>query len=188
MAKKKPKPAGDPFNEAEVTNSATDVTEPPSENPKPKRKGRQKYLAGTEPMTIKELEDAAESYVGVRDKRMALTEVESDAKKLLATLMKKHKLATYAFDGQMIEYTHVDEDQVKVKKVRADKSSPNFDPCSFSDLIEQPAVAGADVQHRSAGEPKVPGRVAQTAAQILSNQGPPVASRPPVGTAQLDVT
>lgn len=115
-----PAPA-DPFA-VDGGGVATDAAPEPAK--KRGRKPKQQFFAGTEPATIKELEDAAQDYVAARDERMGLTELEAERKKLLAELMKKHKLATYAFDGQMIEYTHVDEDQVKVKKVRAAKDSP----------------------------------------------------------------
>lgn len=59
-----------------------------------KRK-KQKQLPGFETKSIKELDDAAESYVEARDKRMKMTEKEVDAKEALIGVMKKHKLDVY---------------------------------------------------------------------------------------------
>jgi len=59
---------------------------------KPKR---QQSIPGTEPESIKELDDAAESYVEARDERIAKLEVEVEAKEALVRVMKKHKLEVY---------------------------------------------------------------------------------------------
>jgi hypothetical protein len=128
MAKRKPKTKSQDSDEPEVTASngdtATAVAEP-EEKPVSRRKARQKMIPGTEPEQIPEIEEACGQYVSARDKRMILTEREVETKKFLAVLMKKHKLKTYAYDGQMIEYEHIDEHQIKVKKVRAAKESEN---------------------------------------------------------------
>jgi hypothetical protein len=56
---------------------------------------RQARIPGTEPKRIKEVGDAAEAYVDMRDKRMKLTEKESEAKLSLIEVMKKHGLTVY---------------------------------------------------------------------------------------------
>jgi hypothetical protein len=56
---------------------------------------RQQRIKGTEAESIKEINDAAEAYVDVRDQRMALTKDEVTAKEKLTTLMLEHGLETY---------------------------------------------------------------------------------------------
>lgn len=89
----------------------------------PKSKDRQTYIEGTEPPKIKEIESAAAKYVEFRDARMEAGEEEVKLKEKLIAAMKEHKLETYSFDGYMVELTHVDEDQIKVKKARAAKEN-----------------------------------------------------------------
>jgi hypothetical protein len=86
-----------------------------------KAREKQKFIPGTEPVSIKEIEDVAEAYVDVRDKRMNLTEDESEFKTKLIEVMKKHNLETYNFNGYIVVRSHIDEDEVKVKKARAAK-------------------------------------------------------------------
>lgn len=50
----------------------------------------QKELEGMEPPSIREIENAAEAYVDVRDKRMKLTEKEVAAKETLIQAVLKH--------------------------------------------------------------------------------------------------
>ena len=57
--------------------------------------GRQKELSGVERETIKEIDDAAEAYVEARDKRMALTKKEVDAKDALIAVMRTHRRKVY---------------------------------------------------------------------------------------------
>lgn len=52
-------------------------------------------LPGMERQSIKEIDDAAESYVDARDKRMKHTEKEVAAKQLLQTIMAKHNVLVY---------------------------------------------------------------------------------------------
>lgn len=83
------------------------------EKPGPK----QKRLPAMEDAAIEELEDAAERYAGIRDKRMALTEQEVDCQELLLTLMKRNGKKHYKRDG--IECTVVAKEEkvrVKIKK------------------------------------------------------------------------
>lgn len=59
---------------------------------------RQAEIPGTERKTVKELNDCAEAYVDVRDKRMKLTEREGEMKERLVTAMRKHGLEVYRDD------------------------------------------------------------------------------------------
>ena len=77
-------------------------------------KPKQARLPGAEDPEIEELVGAAEHYADVRDKRMALTEKETQAKTDVLALMKKNKRTHYKHDG--IEITVVaEEETVKVK-------------------------------------------------------------------------
>jgi hypothetical protein len=51
---------------------------------------KQQEIPGTEAPKIKEIEEAAESYVAIRDKRMALTEKEIVAKANLVQVVQSH--------------------------------------------------------------------------------------------------
>lgn len=84
-------------------------------------KERQTMIEGTEPVQIKAIEDAATRYVEFRDQRMDAGEQEVKLKAKLIAAIKEHNLTTYNFRGFMVELGHVDEDTVKVKKLRAAK-------------------------------------------------------------------
>ena len=64
---------------------------------------------------IKEIEDAAEHYVTIRDKRMALTEKECEAQAELLAAMKAHKLDSYRYDERIVSV--VKKDKARVKSV-----------------------------------------------------------------------
>ena len=82
-------------------------------------KEKQTYIEGTEPPKIPAIEAAAIKYVEFRDTRMDAGEQEVKLKAKLIAAMKEHGLTTYNFRGFMVELGHVDEDTVKVKKLRA---------------------------------------------------------------------
>ena len=63
---------------------------------------KQAELPGVERKKIKEIEDAAESYVALRDKRMAILTKEVEAKAALLDTMHKHKLTLYRLDDGRI--------------------------------------------------------------------------------------
>ena len=56
---------------------------------------RQIPVPGTERKVVKEVRDAAEGYVVQRDKRMALSKKEKEAKDALIASMRKHKVEVY---------------------------------------------------------------------------------------------
>lgn len=66
---------------------------------------------------IAAIETAAEEYEDLRDKRMTLGEEEVKARTKLASLMQKHGLNQYRFDGKMVTIDP-SEAKVKVKKVK----------------------------------------------------------------------
>ena len=65
---------------------------------------------------IPELTDAAEKYADIRDKRMALTDKEVDAKTKVMTLMKEHKLEAYRDDDLLVTFENKENIKVKIKK------------------------------------------------------------------------
>lgn len=79
----------------------------------------QTFIEGAEPVRIKAIEAAATRYVDRRDARMEALEEEVNLKGKLIAVMKENNLEEYNFDGYMVSLNHVDEDTVKVKKLRA---------------------------------------------------------------------
>lgn len=79
---------------------------------------KQPDLPTMEKPVIKSVEDAAEDYVGVRDKRMRLTEQECEKRTILIHEMKKAKLTSYTFDGQVVLLDT--KDAVKVRTLKDD--------------------------------------------------------------------
>ena len=89
----------------------------------PKSKENQTYIEGTEPLRIAAIEDGAAEYVDSRDARMGMLAEELRHRERLIAAMKEHGLETYNFDGYVVQLSHVDEDQVKVKRARAAKET-----------------------------------------------------------------
>jgi hypothetical protein len=75
---------------------------------------KQARLPGVETPKLQDLEDAAEEYVEIRDRRIALTDKEVDAKGKLLNLMKKHDRKRYKRGPVSIEVVPEGE-KVKVK-------------------------------------------------------------------------
>lgn len=61
---------------------------------------KQNELPGMEVPVIKEVVEAAEYFVEVRDERMELTKKESAAQAHLMNMMEKNDLTEYVFDGK----------------------------------------------------------------------------------------
>lgn len=102
MAKKKDKPAD-------------------SQEPAPKKRGKQGRLPGMERDNIPELETAAEAYVVARDARMAYTKTETQKRDKLSELMHKHGLKKYETDDeQVVELDSKEKLKVNKKKERDD--------------------------------------------------------------------
>lgn len=78
---------------------------------------------GISRVKVAEVEEAADEYEAVRDRRMALTEKEVEAKAKLRMLMEKHLLTVYVFDegGEKVTVTCQPEIQVKVKRDKGKK-------------------------------------------------------------------
>jgi hypothetical protein len=92
---------------------------------------KQLAIRGTEPKTIKELDDAAEAYVDARDKRIERTEKETEAKEALIEVMKKHELSVYRDDTAsppLVVTLVPGKDNVKVSRAEDEEEAPEVDP------------------------------------------------------------
>jgi len=88
------------------------------------RTKKQAEIPGTERQRIKELDDAAESYVEARDERMAKTEREVEAKEALVAVMKKHDLTVYRDESTtppLVVTLIPGVDKVKVSQAKDDE-------------------------------------------------------------------
>lgn len=65
---------------------------------------------------VPEIEDIAEQYVDVRDRRMGLTKQEVEARGRLATVMHNHNLTRYTYDGKVV-ICEPGKDKLKVRTV-----------------------------------------------------------------------
>jgi hypothetical protein len=82
---------------------------------------KQGRLPAMEDPEIEELERAAEKYVGIRDRRMALTKEETKLSEELLGLMKEHDKTSYVHDGFDIKVIVESEKvRVRVKKEEED--------------------------------------------------------------------
>ena len=88
-------------------------------------KAKQGHLEGMEPPTIKELDEAADNYMDIRDKRMAMTRKECSKQDHLQELMKEHKLTVYEYDGYIVTLNQTEK--VKVRKRPEGEPSANGD-------------------------------------------------------------
>jgi hypothetical protein len=90
--------------------------------PVPDAKPKQARLAGFEDAKIEALEAGAEEYVSARDKRMALTEVEVEAKAKLLRLMHDSGRSSYTRNGYSITVVPEGEKiRVKIKHEEEDE-------------------------------------------------------------------
>ena len=74
---------------------------------------QQKELVGMERKVIKAVENAADDYVDVRDKRMALTTKEVERRAILIQAMQDAGVTSYRYDDRVI--TLESKSKVKVK-------------------------------------------------------------------------
>lgn len=90
--------------------------------PRRKAKGpKQPPLAGMpDDVRDKELDTAVEAYVEARDRRMVMTDEESEAKKALIKLMKDRNVEVYRYNGYIANRKRDEVDDVKVRKINPD--------------------------------------------------------------------
>ena len=91
-------------------------TETPAE---PVKRPRQQRIPGTEDAKIDALEEIAEDYAAIRDKRQLLTTQEVDLKGKVLDLMKANNKEHYRRNGVEITIVH-EEESVKVRVKKAD--------------------------------------------------------------------
>ncbi len=75
---------------------------------------------------VKAVEIAADNYCDIRDKRMAMTEKEVDAKAVLIDKMKQHGLTVYVYDDHRVEILPGKE-KIKVRTVDGDDAGGDED-------------------------------------------------------------
>jgi len=63
---------------------------------------KQGELPGVERKVIKAVENAADDYVDVRDKRMTLTTKEVEKRAVLIAAMEEHGITSYRYDDRVI--------------------------------------------------------------------------------------
>ena len=66
-----------------------------------------------EPPKIKAIEDAAEAYIEIRNKRMDLSKKEHDARVGLEAIMKSNKQTEYHFDSYIVVLLKTEKAKVK---------------------------------------------------------------------------
>jgi len=91
-------------------------TEAPAE---PVHRPRQQRIPGTQDARIDALEEIAEDYAAIRDKRQLLTTQEVDLKGKVLDLMKANNKEHYRRNGVEITIVH-EEESVKVRVKKAD--------------------------------------------------------------------
>ncbi len=108
-----------------MAKQAKDPAAPKKPRGRP-RKDRPAYLPTMEPPDIPEINEAAYAYVELRDQRQAVLKEEIDARLALETLLFKHGLAIYEFDGYMIELVKGDV-KARVRRKPAAKGEEEDD-------------------------------------------------------------
>src|SRR5688572_1552149 len=83
------------------------------------KRPRPQVLKGMEDSRIKELDDAAQDYADIRDRRNAVEQEEGDLKLKVKGLMHKHHKKEYKYGGITVSLVEGEED-VKVKIRKAD--------------------------------------------------------------------
>lgn len=95
----------------------------------------QMEIPGTERVSIPDIEDAAEAYVTVRDKRMALTEKEIAARTNLIDVVKGHVKELSPGEGGTLIYKY--DDMVVVLKPGKDHVKVRHDADDSDDEAEE---------------------------------------------------
>lgn len=82
-------------------------------------KARQTYMPGTEPLRIRAIDEAAEVYRDIRDRRKELTTEECKANEKLLGLMKDHMLMSYRYDGSEVTIAK-EKEKARVRRIATD--------------------------------------------------------------------
>ncbi len=81
----------------------------------PKR-SKQRPLPGMERAVAKDVEEAADAFVNIRDRRLALSEKETEAQATLLAAMKAHRLQSYRYDENLVVVDS--KEKVRVKNAK----------------------------------------------------------------------
>lgn len=82
------------------------------------KRPKQQEIPGTERPSNKKIDAAAEEYQEIKEKRMALTEKEVEAKAVLIAVMDEAKLKKYKNDELSVDLE--EKENVKVKRLKDD--------------------------------------------------------------------
>ena len=82
---------------------------------------KQAFILDTGPVSIPEIDVAAEAYVDARDARMRKTKDEIAASAVLLATMKSHDLRQYEYEGKVVRVTGIEK--VKVKRAEQESAS-----------------------------------------------------------------
>jgi hypothetical protein len=72
------------------------------------------------PVSIHEIDDAAEDYTAARDARMSMLTTEVEAGATLLALMKSHNLQEYEYNGKLVSIAALEK--IRVKKLKAEEN------------------------------------------------------------------
>ncbi len=84
--------------------------------PKKPKTEKQAYIAGMEPPSIPEIDEAADSFVSFRNKWQKAKDPMIERRLILEALMKKHQLKSYEYDGKIVQFVAEEHLKVNVKK------------------------------------------------------------------------
>lgn len=80
------------------------------------KKAKQQWIEGTAPPSIPAIDQAAETYIEVRDERAALSKQEAEAQTALEAVMRDNQLTRYEYDGKIVIASSTTKIAVKRKK------------------------------------------------------------------------
>lgn len=78
---------------------------------------KQRFIEGTEPVSIPEIDKAAEEFVEIRNRWQAQGEEMNASNDLLRELMQKHGLTEYRFDSMLVK-VEKGKERAKVNRIK----------------------------------------------------------------------
>lgn len=91
-----------------------------TKTPKKPKAEKQGFIAGMEPPSILEIDEAADAFVAVRNKWQKARGPMDERRNILEAVMKKHQLKSYEYDGKIVQF--VAEEKIKVNVKKPDKA------------------------------------------------------------------
>lgn len=92
----------------------------PRQRPPRKERPKRTFIPGTEPPSFKDIDEAVDRYVDLRDERMELTKQEISARDVLIARMKDHELSTCRVNGKVVTLVADTTEKVSVKAAKRD--------------------------------------------------------------------